>query len=89
MRPSRKFSLDLNAHAYAQVSASTHAPDARVTGSTNGTSQFVGAEISLVGAWRPSKKAKVEFGLGGFQPGPAYTQRGSAKRIYARFSMYF
>lgn len=88
LRPSRKFSLDLHAHGYMQISASTIAPIARVRGTTTGISQFVGTELNLLGAWRPTKKTKVEFGLGGFNAGSAYTNPGTSKRLYARFSMY-
>ena len=89
MRPSRNFSIDLAAHFYTQLSPSTTAPIARVRGTTNGTSAYLGSELSLVGAWRPSKKTKFEFGIGSFKPGSAYTNRTSSKRVYARLSMYF
>ncbi len=89
LRPSRKFSLDLTAHFYMQLSPSATAPTARVNGSTNGTSAYLGSELSLAGAWRPSKKTKFEFGIGAFQPGSAFNNRTSSKRVYARLSMYF
>lgn len=89
LRPSKRFSVDLSAHLYGQIKASTVAPIARVQGSTTGVSRFVGAEMSLKGAWRPSKKTKVEFGIGAFKAGSAYANRSTSKRVYARFSMYF
>lgn len=89
LRPSRKFSLDLSAHFYIQLSPSTTAPIARVSGSTNGTFAYLGSELSFAGAWRPSKKSKFEFGIGAFQPGSAFNNRASSKRVYARLSMYF
>ena len=89
MRPSRNFSVDLAAHFYTQLSPSTTAPIARVRGTTNGTSAYLGSELSLVGAWRPSKKTKFEFGIGSFKPGSAYSNHTSSKRVYARLSMYF
>ncbi len=89
LRPSRKFSIDLRAHAYAQLNASTIAPAARVSGRTTGRSRHVGHEVSLVGAWRPRKKSKVEFGVGVFKPGRAYENRRSAKRVYLRMTQYF
>lgn len=89
LRPSRKFSVDLAAHFYMQLSPSTIAPTARVSGSTNGTSAYVGSELSLAGALRPSKKTKFEFGIGVFEPGSAFNHRASSKRVYARMSMYF
>lgn len=89
VRPSRMFSLDLTAHAYAQVEPMTATPDARVSGATTGNSAFLGGELSLVGAWRPTKKSKFEFGLSVFQAGPAYQNQEMAKQAYARFSIYF
>lgn len=89
LRPSRKFSLDLYGHAYAQLNRSTQSPDARVTGAMTGRSAYLGSEVSLVGAWRPSKKTKVEFGAGVFKPGKAFANRDPAKRFYARFTTYF
>ncbi len=89
LRPSRKFSLDLYGHAYTQLNRSTQSPDARVTGAVTGRSKYLGSEVSLVGAWRPSKKTKVEFGAGVFKPGKAFASREPAKRFYARFTTYF
>ncbi len=42
IRPSRMFSLDVTAHAYAQVEKMTGMPAARVSGETNGKSAFLG-----------------------------------------------
>ena len=89
LRPSRMFSVDLATHVYVQLSPSTIAPDARIRGTTNGTSGFVGTEVSLVGAWRPTKKTKFEFGAGVFKAGSAYVNRSSGHRIFTRFSVYF
>ena len=89
LRPSRKFSLDLRAHAYAQLNASTVAPVARVTGRTTGLSRHVGHEVSLVGAWRAGKSSKIEFGAGLFKPGKAYENRRSSSRLFVRFTQYF
>lgn len=89
LRPSRKFSMDMTAHLYAQPSASTTAPDARIKGRTTGRSGFLGAELSLVGAWRPNKTSKIEFGAATFLPGPAYEDRSSASRLFARYSVFF
>lgn len=89
IRPSRKFSLDLRAHAYAQLNASSVAPVARVTGRTTGLSRHVGHEISLVGAWRPSKTTKIEIGAGVFKPGRAYESRRSSRRLFVRLTQYF
>ncbi len=89
IRPSRMFSLDLTVHAYAQVEKMAGMPAARVSGETNGEHAFVGTELSLVGAWRPTKKSKLEIGLSAFLPGPAYKNRGAAKQAYGRFSIYF
>ena len=89
IRPSRKFSMDVTAHLYAQPSPSTVWPDARIKGRTTGASGFLGGEISVVGAWRPSKTSKVEFGAAKFLPGPAYEDRSSASRIFARYSIFF
>lgn len=89
LRPSRMFSLDLATHAYFQLSPSTIAPDARIRGATSGSSSFVGTEVSLVGAWRPTKKTKFEFGAGVFNAGTAYVNRETAHRIFTRFSIYF
>ncbi|MEM7268085.1 MAG: alginate export family protein [Pseudomonadota bacterium] len=89
LRPSRMFSLDITAHAYAQVEPMTGEPAARVSGETTGKSAFLGGELSLVGAWRPTKKSKFELGLSAFKPGAAYKNRGVAAQAYARFSVYF
>ena len=89
VRPSKKFSADLVANAYFQPSASTTGPSARLNGITTGNSHFLGTEISLVGAFRPSKKTKVEFGAGRFDPGPAYLDQSPATRVFARISVYF
>lgn len=89
LRPSRKFSVDLRAHAYAQMQASTIAPVARVQGQTNGNSRHVGHEVSLVGAWRPNKKTKVELSAGVFKPGRAYSDRSSVQRVYLRMTKFF
>lgn len=89
IRPSRMFSLDVTAHVYAQVEKTAGLPVARVSGETNGTSAILGGELSVVGAWRPTKKSKFEVGLSIFQPGPAYENRKSAKQAYARLSVYF
>ena len=89
IRPSRKLSVDLIAHLYAQTSLSNTSPTARVSGSVNGSSSYLGSEISLVGGWRPNKKTKIEFGAGLFKPGPAYNTRSPVKRIYFGISTYF
>ena len=89
IRPSRQFSMDVTAHLYAQPSPSTVWPDARIKGRTTGASGFLGGEIGVIGAWRPSKKSKVEFGAAKFLPGPAYEDRSSASRIFARYSIFF
>lgn len=89
IRPSRMFSLDIAAHAYGQVAPTTTVADARVRGVTTGRSALLGGEISLVGAWRPTRTSKFEFGLGVFQAGPAYQNQDVAKQAYARFSVYF
>lgn len=89
IRPSRMFSLDVTVHAYAQVEKMAGMPAARVTGDTNGTSALLGSELSVVGAWRPTKKSKFEIGLSAFLPGPAYENRGAATQAYARLSVYF
>lgn len=89
IRPSRKVSVDLGAHVYAQPFPSSIAPDARVDGTTTGQSAYLGSELYLAGAWRPNRKTKVEFGTGIFKPGAAYLNRNTSKRVYARVSMYF
>ncbi|KAB7610142.1 hypothetical protein F9L33_14705 [Amylibacter sp. SFDW26] len=89
VRPSKTFSIDLNTYAYAQVSKQATTPAARISGVTTGRSAFLGAEVSLIGAWRPTKKAKVEFGIGVFQAGSAYQNKSSSKRIYLRATRYF
>jgi len=89
IRPSRMFSLDVTAHAYAQVEKMAGMPAARVSGETNGKSALLGAELSVVGAWRPTRKSKFEIGLSAFLPGPAYENRGTATQAYARLSVYF
>ncbi|CUH76322.1 Alginate production protein AlgE precursor [Tritonibacter multivorans] len=89
LRPSRKFSIDAGLHAYAQLRPSTTAPSARINGQTTGRSRFVGTEISLVGAWRPSKKTKLQFGVGLFKPGSAYVDRSTYSHVYTQLSIYF
>ncbi|WP_299783801.1 alginate export family protein [uncultured Roseobacter sp.] len=89
LRPSRKLSVDLSAHVYLQPSLTTSGPDARLKGATTGAAHFVGSEISVAGAWRPSKKTKLEIGAGRFLPGPAYADPSSASRVYMRLSVYF
>ena len=89
IRPSRKLSVDLGLHTYAQLSKSTTGPIARVSGATTGESSFLGTEISLAGAWRPNKSSKVEFGIGHFNPGPALKDQSSATRVYLRLSASF
>ncbi|WP_195821353.1 alginate export family protein [Roseobacter sp. MH60115] len=89
VRPSRKFSADLGAHIYVQPNRSTLGPDARIKGATTGASHFIGSEISLAGAWRPTKTSKLEVGVGRFMPGPAYADRSHASRVYMRLSVYF
>ncbi|KAJ04627.1 alginate export family protein [Sulfitobacter mediterraneus] len=89
LRPSRSFSVDLRAHAYAQMQKSTVAPVARVQGMTTGASRHVGHEVSIVSAWRPNKSTKVEFSAGVFKPGRAYSDRSTVKRLYLRMTKYF
>lgn len=89
IRPSRKLSIDAGLHVYGQVRKSTTAPIARISGATTGDNRFLGAELSLVGAWRPSKKTKIEAGIGHFKPGSAYFDKSSATRIYLRLSANF
>lgn len=89
LRPSKTFSVDLRAHAYAQMQASNFAPVARVQGLTTGQSRHVGHEFSIVGAWRPNKKTKIELSAGVFKPGNAYSDRSSVKRVYLRMTKYF
>jgi hypothetical protein len=89
IRPSRKFSLDLGLHVYGQLKKSNVGPNARLLGATTGNSAFLGTEISLVGAWRPNKKSKVEFGVGHFNPGPAFVDQSSATRVYMRMTISF
>ena len=89
LRPSRKFSLDLYGHAYSQLSRSTISPDARVVGALTNHSTYLGSELSLVGAWRPSKKTKIEFGRGIYKPGNAFVNKDPVNRFYAGFTKYF
>lgn len=89
LRPSRMFSVDFTAHAYAQTETMAGPQEARVSGETTGRSRFLGVEASVVGAWRPTKQSKAELGLSLFKPGSAYENRETAKQIYARFSYYF
>jgi hypothetical protein len=89
IRPSRKLSVDLGLHVYGQFSKSTTGPSARISGATTGTSALLGTEVSLAGAWRPSKKSKVEFGIGHFNPSPAYIDQTPATRVYMRMSVTF
>lgn len=89
IRPSRKFSADLIANAFFQPSKSTTGPEARIKGKTTGTSRFLGTELSIVGAYRPTKKSKFELGVGRFMPGPAYADQSAATRLFTRFSVYF
>ena len=89
LRPSRAFSIDLNTYAYAQVSKQITKPSARISGSTTGHSSFLGAEVSLIGSWRPMKKMKVEFGAGVFHAGSAYQSKTSSKRLFLRIKHYF
>lgn len=89
VRPSRKLSVDLGVHAYAQFSKSTTGPSARFHGATTGNSAFLDTEISLAGAWRPSRKTKVEFGVEHFNPGPAYIDQTPATRVYLRMTATF
>lgn len=89
LRLSRKVSVDLSAHAYLQPNRSTTGPIARIKGATTGKSRFIGSEVSLAGAWRPTKKSKLEVGIGRFMPGPAYADRSKASRLYMRLSVYF
>jgi hypothetical protein len=89
LRPNRKFSVDLNTYLYVQVSKQATTPSARLSGSTTGNSSYLGAEVSLIGAWRPTKKMKVEFGAGVFQAGSAYQNKNSTKRFYIRATRYF
>jgi len=88
-RPNRSFSIDLNTYVYGQVSKQATTPSARPSGSTTGNSSFLGVEVSLIGAWRPTKKMKVEFGAGVFQAGSAYQNKNSTKRFYIRATRYF
>ena len=89
IRPSRKLSADVIASFYAQPQASTVGPSARFVGSTTGDARFLGSEISIVGAYRPSKKTKFELGVGRFEPGPAFVDQSPATRVFSRFSVYF
>lgn len=89
IRPSRKLSADLGVHVYGQLNKSTSGPNARLSGVTTGGSAFLGTEISVAGAWRPSKKSKVEFGVGHFKPGRAFADRTSATRVFVRMSVTF
>lgn len=89
IRPSRKLSVDLGLHVYGQMNPSITGPSARLSGATTGASAFLGTEVSLAGAWRPSKKSKVEFGIGHFNPGPAYVDQTPATRVYMRMSVTF
>ncbi|MEO0390239.1 MAG: alginate export family protein [Pseudomonadota bacterium] len=89
LRPSRRFSADLLISAYAQPATSSIGPDARFDGLTTGRSHFLGHEIAVVGAWRPSKAVKVEAGAGRFKPGRAYVDRSTASRAFARISVQF
>ena len=89
LRPNRKFSVDLNTYFYGQVSKQVTTPSARLSGSTTGNSSFLGTEVSLIGAWRPTKKMKVEFGAGVFQAGSAYQNKTATKRFYIRATRYF
>lgn len=87
IRPSRKLSVDLGLHVYGQLKKSTFGPNARFQGATTGNSVFLGTEISLVGAWHPNRKSKVEFGVGHFNPGPAFADQSSATRVYMRMTV--
>lgn len=87
LRPSRKFSVDLGLHVYGQLKKSIVGPKARLQGATKGKSAFLGTELSLVGAWRHHKKSKVEFGVGYFNPGPAFVDQSFATRVYMRMTV--
>lgn len=89
LRPRRSFSMDLKLFAYLQASKQVATPLARISGVTNGTSAYLGTEISLVGAWRPNKKSKIQFGVGMFKPGSAYINHPIAKRLYFSAARYF
>lgn len=89
LRPSKKFSLDFGVHVYGQLRKSRTAPIARVSGAMTGDSRFVGTEVSLVGAWRPSKRSKVEFGVGRFKPGRAFVDCSYVTRISIRLTTTF
>jgi hypothetical protein len=89
IRPSRKLSVDLGLHVYGQPKKSMIGPSGRMTGGTTGDSAFLGTEASLVGAWRPSKKSKVEFGVGRFKPSRAFLDKTPATRVYMRMTVTF
>ncbi len=89
LRPSRKFSVDFGMHIYAQPRPSTTATTGRIQGQTTGRSGYLGSEISIAGAWRPSKTTKIEFGAARFAPGAAYKDRSAATRLFARATFSF
>jgi len=89
LRPSRNFSVDLGLHVYGQVQKSRSAPVARFSGAMTGDSRFVGTEVSLVGAWRPNKRSKVDFRVGRFKPGRAFADRSDVTRVSIRLTTTF
>lgn len=89
LRPSKSFTASLTAHAYTQISASGPAPDSRLSGALSGAGRYLGHEVNLSGAWRPTKKTKVEFGIGQFKPGRAYADRSTSARLFARYTVSF
>lgn len=90
VRPAKNLSLNANIHLYRQTMIFATTPAARVLGATNGFSAFLGSEVNVVATWRPSKKIKIDGGIGWFMPGSAYVNRKeSATRVQLRATFYF
>jgi len=90
VRPTKRTSVDLVYHRYAQHKASDRLRDAQLDAEPSGLSRKLGSEFDLVLGYRKREGRKVRglLTFGYFDPGPAFTSNAK-KGLFARFEIKF
>lgn len=90
VRPTKRTSIDLVYHRYAQHKASDSIRDSALAADPSGLSRKLGSEIDVVLGYRKreGRKASALLTLGQFDPGPAFAA-DAKKSLFVRFEVKF